>query len=204
MGSSRNDMVIYMIFAYLSFFRLEELAIEDYKKLIMSQDALKMHTFLQFVFDVDVLRENVRDAWMELYDYQYIDEKIIGGIEKSVPNVSDILRTLERKATGKVSSSLSQSGKSTDRDSESQSMMTSNNHQSMNAFGDESEMPKKITVQEPFNLTKPKPKVIPQPEALQREVKANPVPKGLFNKTGVQIEKDKEERRKIKTDAIRR
>ena len=35
-GSSRNDSVIYMIFAYLSFFRLEELAIEDYKKLIMS------------------------------------------------------------------------------------------------------------------------------------------------------------------------
>jgi len=35
-GSSRNDLVLYMIFAYLSFFRLEELAIEDYKKLIMS------------------------------------------------------------------------------------------------------------------------------------------------------------------------
>jgi len=35
-----------MIFGYLSFFRLEELAIEDYKKLVMSQDSLKMHTYL--------------------------------------------------------------------------------------------------------------------------------------------------------------
>jgi len=35
-GSNRNDMVLYMIFGYLSFFRLEELAIEDYKKLVMS------------------------------------------------------------------------------------------------------------------------------------------------------------------------
>lgn len=35
-GSSRNDLVVYMIFAYMSFFRLEELSIDDYKKLVMS------------------------------------------------------------------------------------------------------------------------------------------------------------------------
>jgi len=35
-GSSRNDQILYSIFAYLSFFRLEELAIEDYRKLILS------------------------------------------------------------------------------------------------------------------------------------------------------------------------
>lgn len=102
-GSSRNDLVIYMIFAYVSFFRLEELAIEDFRKLVMSQDALKMHTFLSFVFNADGLRENVREAWMELYDYSYIDDKIIGGIEKNLPQVADILRNIEKKATGKVS-----------------------------------------------------------------------------------------------------
>jgi hypothetical protein len=53
-------------------------------------------------------------------------------------------------------------------------------------------------------LTKPKPKVIPQPEALVRETKANPIPKGLFKKSVVDIEKDKEERRKAKTEAIRK
>jgi len=53
-------------------------------------------------------------------------------------------------------------------------------------------------------LTKPKPKVIPEPEGLLRECKANPVPKGLFKKGVVDIEKEKEERRKAKTDAIRR
>jgi len=39
---------------------------------------------------------------MELYDYSYIDDKIIGGIEKNLPNVADILRNVERKATVKV------------------------------------------------------------------------------------------------------
>ena len=47
---------------------------------------------------------------MDLYDYQYIDEKIIGGIEKNLPNVGEILRIVERKATGKVTSGLSSSG----------------------------------------------------------------------------------------------
>lgn len=60
--------------------------------------------------------------------------------------------------------------------------------------------PKKITEQKPFNLTKPKPKVIPQPEALPREVKSNPVPKNLFKKSLADIEKEKEERRRAKVE----
>ena len=63
---------------------------------------------------------------------------------------------------------------------------------------------KKTTEPVPFNLTKPKPKVIPQPEALPRETKANPVPKNLFKKSVIDVEKDKEERRKAKTEAIRK
>lgn len=47
---------------------------------------------------------------MDIYDYQYIDDKILGGIEKNLPNVGDILRIVERKATGKVTSGLSASG----------------------------------------------------------------------------------------------
>lgn len=53
-----------------------------------------------------------------------------------------------------------------------------------------------MTVPEPFNLTKPKPKVIPPPESLDRVVKANPVPQGMFKKTLEEIEKEKEDRRK--------
>lgn len=46
---------------------------------------------------------------MTLYDYTYIDEKIIGTIEKNLPNVSEILKTIEIRATGKAVSSLSMS-----------------------------------------------------------------------------------------------
>ena len=63
---------------------------------------------------------------------------------------------------------------------------------------------KPVTQQKPFNLTKPKPKVIPQPEALLRETKANPVPKNLINKSVVDDENDNDERSKAKTESIRK
>lgn len=64
--------------------------------------------------------------------------------------------------------------------------------------------PKRVTETMPFNLTKPKPKVIQQPIALPREHIANPVPKHLFKTSVKDIQKDKEERRKAKTEAIRK
>ena len=68
-GTNRNDITLYQIFAYLSFFRLEEIAIEDYRKLVMSQEPNKMHVLLQFTFDAEKLRETMREPWMEIYDF---------------------------------------------------------------------------------------------------------------------------------------
>jgi len=56
------------------------------------------------LFNAEALRENVREEWMNIYDYSYIDEKIIGLVEKNLPNVADILRTVEKRATGKSTS----------------------------------------------------------------------------------------------------
>jgi len=103
-STNRNDNVLYQIFGYLTFFRLEELALEDYRRLVLSQDPVKMNTFLQFMFNGEALRDHVRAEWMNIYDYTYIDEKIIGLVEKNLPNVSDILRTVEKRATGKATS----------------------------------------------------------------------------------------------------
>ncbi len=44
---------------------------------------------------------------------------------------------------------------------------------------------------------------MPQPEAIKREIKSNPVPKGLFNKKLADIEKDKEDRRKVTINAVK-
>lgn len=68
-----------------------------------------MNVFLQFLFNTENLREYVREEWMTLYDFTYIDEKIIGVVEKNLPNVAEILKTVEKRATGKAVSTLSMS-----------------------------------------------------------------------------------------------
>ena len=44
---------------------------------------------------------------MTLYDFSYIDEKIIGGVERNLPAVAEIIKSVEKRATGKVTSALS-------------------------------------------------------------------------------------------------
>jgi hypothetical protein len=105
-STNRNDSTLYSVIGYLTFFRLEELAIEDYRKIVLSQDAVKMNVLFQFLYNTDNLRQYVREEWMTLYDFTYIDEKIIGTIEKNLPNVAEILKTIEKRATGKVTSAL--------------------------------------------------------------------------------------------------
>jgi hypothetical protein len=166
-------------------------------KIVYSQDAIKMHVFLQFIFNADSLREHVREEWIKLYDFMYIDEKIIGGIERMLPNVADILAYVEKKATGHIVSSLTQS-------SFSIAAAKSGDDTLAKTILEDSQMRKKTpTKQEPFKLTKPKLKVIEEPQPLKRELKANPVPKNLYRRTLAEIEKEKIERRKNQIDRVK-
>ena len=137
-----------------------------------------MHTFLQFAFNADGLREHLREEWMALYDFTYIDEKIIGGVERNLPNISEIIKNVEKRATGKVMSTLSvassQMQESTlggtakratssqiDGDGTRTSHMAGEREDDLASEGGEShEEEKKVTKFVPFNLTKPKPKLI--------------------------------------------
>jgi len=66
-----------------------------------------MHVFLQFAFNADLLRDHLREEWTTLYDFSYIDDKIIGGVERNLPAIADIIKNVEKRATGKVTSALS-------------------------------------------------------------------------------------------------
>jgi hypothetical protein len=61
-----------------------------------------MNQFLTFAFNADNLRANLREPWMACYDFDYIDNKVIGGVEKNLPAIADILKNVEKKATGRV------------------------------------------------------------------------------------------------------
>ena len=52
-------------------------------------------------------------------------------------------------------------------------------------------------------MTKPKPKMIPAPEQIKREIKARPFPKNMNKKTLADIEADKKARRQATINAIK-
>ncbi len=66
-----------------------------------------MNVFLQFAFNADLLREHMREKWITVFDFTYIDDKVIGMVEKNLAAVQEIIRYVEKRATGKVMSSLS-------------------------------------------------------------------------------------------------
>lgn len=80
-------------------------------------------------------------------------------------------------------------------------------HSVLNQSGSPADIEQKVklcTVPQPFNLTKIKPKMIPLPQAIKREVHAVPIPKNLNKKSLEDIENDKKQRRQATTEAIRR
>ena len=164
-----------------------------------------MHVFMQFAFNADTLREHLREEWMSLYDFQYIDDKIIGGVERNLPAVAEIIKSVEKRATGKITSALSVSSHQ-----ESTAGGLTESHMSMHdtrmsealSDGGEEHKEAKRTEFKPFNLTKQKPKMIPPPEQIKREIKARPMPKNM-GKTLADIEADKKSRRQATINAIK-
>ena len=122
-----------------------------------------MHPFLQFIFDVEKLKAEVREHWIALYDYTYVDDKIIAGIEKNLPNVAEILAQVEKKATGHVVSSLTQSSFNAAAVARGS---TETGGSLMHQFLDDGIEKKPPTEFKPFNLTKVQPKKIPEPEVI--------------------------------------
>ena len=50
-----------------------------------------MNEFLTFIFDEDVLKNKLREPWIKIYDFNYIDETIINGLLKTKNNIQDLI-----------------------------------------------------------------------------------------------------------------
>ena len=60
----RSDYILYQIFTYLLVIRLsQDLSFPQFRLLVLSQDASKMHVFLQFMFDGEILSTILKELW---------------------------------------------------------------------------------------------------------------------------------------------
>ena len=145
--ASLQDRTLYSVFGYLITMRLDELGWDIMELLIMSQDQRAIFVFVNYVFSKHNLQNWMKPEWLKIYDEDYIDNGLIGGILKWAEPAGSMLQYLEEKVYDVQP--LDETGKSV-------------------------KLPQH-TVPEPFNLTRPKPRMVPEPDHIPCGVKANPV-----------------------------
>jgi hypothetical protein len=130
-----------------------------------------MNEFFKFLLNQDILYGLLREEWVKLYDYEYIDNKLISSLQANAEKVADMLNHVMFKAQGTVTTA---------------STMGTN---ASTVKG------KKLTTFEPFNLTQPKPKKIQTPIRIEHKKFITPIPYEQYQKLSLQkIEEARKER----------
>ena len=165
--TNHNDLLPFSVVAYLALFRLDELGIKHFKKIVETQEVLKMHTLLSFLFNPDTLREQVREEWCTLYDYKFIDNEVIGKVQEHLMDVQDLLSKLSASASGP-------------RLEETKTEVQQTRE-------------KTHTVPKPFKLTKPKPRKLLRPIEIPH-VRSKPVDQRIYQTNFAEVMKAQETR----------
>jgi hypothetical protein len=173
-STNSNDSYPFMIVAYLAVFRLDELGIKNFRKIVETQEALKMHVLLQFLLNEGTLREHVQESWCEVYDFEFVENVIVRNGNKAL-ELADMLDYLSNRATG---------------------------HGTVEQTVVEVRE-KKFTVPEPFNLTRPKPRKLPKFLALERKMVVNPVDDAIYHNSLAKVEaRNKKRKDQVKSQTI--
>ena len=126
---------------YLLIFRLRELGKNELKNFVMTASPPAMLAFLQFAASKKDLEDWVKMEWCKIYDIEYIEKDIIGTIQELLPENDELINDMSLKATGLRIS----------KDDSNQKVTQ-----------------KKITIPDPFDLTVPKPRIVPLPVEIDR------------------------------------
>ena len=168
-----------------------------------------MNELFTYLFDEDVLKNKLREKWIKLYDFNFIDNEVIGGLLNTKKNLGDLLTFIYNKAT--ASNLPVETKESPPPQSEvglaSTTLKTKSKlEETKEGKITKSKSVKKVTVPVPFNLSQNKPRVLQEPMAIPNQVKFTPLPLANYKKTSL---KDIEQKRKehlqlIKNNIIER
>ncbi|XP_013920063.1 PREDICTED: cilia- and flagella-associated protein 99 isoform X1 [Thamnophis sirtalis] len=93
--SERN---MYIVICYLATFRLEELGLQQFSKIIKSMETAKICKFLRFFFNLVNLQTWIKDEWSHIYDSDYVNENWIEPLEKWQPKIQQLISQLDNIA----------------------------------------------------------------------------------------------------------
>ena len=167
-----------------------------------------MNELFTYLFDEDVLKNKLREKWIKLYDFNFVDKDIIGGLLTTKKNISDLLTFVYNKATA---SNLPVDEKEKEvsvnppsvAPSTTLKTKTKGEERKDEKYQKEETKPKtnkKVTIPVPFNLSENKPRILQEPMAISNQVKMKPLPLANYKKTSL---KDIEEKRKEQLKIIK-
>ncbi|GCB68407.1 hypothetical protein scyTo_0008223 [Scyliorhinus torazame] len=87
----RSEGNLYVVICYLATFRLKELGLKHFTKIIHSQSANKMHEFLRFLFDGLNLSTWIKDEWCQIYDIAYVNQMLIDPLLRWQPDINNLI-----------------------------------------------------------------------------------------------------------------
>ena len=173
-----------------------------------------MNELFTYLFDENVLKNKLREKWIKLYDFNFVDKEIIGGLLTTKKNISDLLTFIYNKATA---SNLTVEQKEEEEQKEEQipgalsiapstTLKTKTKIEEKKGEKLEKETAKtksfkKVTIPVPFNLSENKPRILQEPMAISNQIKIKPLPLADYKKTSL---KDIEEKRKEQLEIIKK
>jgi hypothetical protein len=139
----------------------------------------------------------MREKWISLYDYNYIDKDIIGGLLNTKSNIAELIKYINDRAThGFATKEKEGTGDKGEEQDTKKGIKPE--HGLMSGAKTPKRPIKQITVPEPFNLSVNKPKVLQEPMAITNHPKMTPLPLLNYQKTSLkEIERERKERLEI-------
>jgi hypothetical protein len=119
---------------------------------------VKMNEFFKFLLNQEVLNNLLREEWVKLYDFEYVDGKLLANLQANTEKLTDLINNVMIKAQGVTETNAS--------------LVSTNN----------TVKTKKMTVPEPFNITQPKPKKIQEPMRIEHKKFITPIPYEQYQK----------------------
>jgi hypothetical protein len=196
---NRQDYILFQVLSYLILFRLPELGMKKMGVLLDSQEPAKMHTLLSFAFDAEKLKEWVVQGWCKFLDRGFV-EQLLAALDRLRPDATAWLDSRYTKAFGH--SQIIQLNSNTANNGGALSSTSLSKNIPPPPSGVTIVPRKALTVPVAPNITKPTPRIIPEPIRIPQSFSMNPVPDWIENTSLEEIEeinKKLKEDNKIKT-----
>lgn len=182
---SRNDMIMYQVFGYLAMFRLDELGFSRFKEFTNTQEPTKMYNFILYLFNVENLHSCLRSDWMKIRDLNYVEDELIAGIERYIPDATKLCNELQLQAVGNATAQAAK--------------------EELKKTGMAGVSPvDKATTTVPISprLNKPRPPKLPEPERIPTQLVAHDVPDYLDKINLEWLNKQRNEERQHQRDIV--